>query len=90
MDHNILFIIIFLIYISGVYVAAYMMFNQEYTLNIKRGMDEETAWKEAMDYMKYDTETEAVILSWVLVILDLIIDLIYYLYHLIKTKIKKH
>lgn len=90
MDHNVLFVIISLIYISGVFVAICMLGEKEYTNNLKNGMDEETSMKETSKYMRYDTETDIVILSWVFVVVSLIFCIIpRYLFKKTKKRIIK-
>lgn len=91
MGRDTIILIDFLFYLVGVFVVLHIMFYKEYNNNIKYGMDEDTAMKEAMSYMKYSTEPEIASLSWLTIIIPFIFCIIpRYLYRLYKTKIKKH
>lgn len=90
-SRDIIILIAFLFYIVGVFVVLHIMFKEEYNSNIKDGMDEETAMKEAMSYMKYSKDPEIAVFSWLVFIIAFIFCIIpRYLYRLYKTKIKKH
>lgn len=91
MSRDIIILIAFLFYLVGVFVVLHIMFKEEYNNNIKDGMDEETARKEANNFMKYYLHTDDAIFSWLVIIIPFIFCTIpSYLYRLYKTKIKKH
>jgi len=91
MSRDIIILIAILFYIVGVFVVLHIMYEERYNNNIKDGMDEETARKETMSDMKYDHTVQMASLSWLVIIIDLIFCIIpRYLYHLYKTKLKKH
>ena len=91
MSRDIIILIAFLFYLVGVFVVLHIMFKEEYNRNIKDGMDEETAMKEANDFMKYYLHTDQAVFSWLVIIIPFIFCKIpSYLYRQYKTKIKKH